>query len=183
MATQATAAKRYAKALWESLGGNSVAEKAEAVLTALSKNIQESKDLRLVLESPGYSFENKSAVLISILDGYQAAKEVKNFVKVVLEAGRILMLEDMVAAFRALRLKSENAADAKVETALALGQDEERALAAFLEKKFGLRPVFNVRVNPELVAGMKVSLAGKTLDSTFVNKVEKLKKELLRATN
>jgi F-type H+-transporting ATPase subunit delta len=178
-AVQTTAAKRYAKALWSPASSGPVAVKAEEILAAVSKNLAENKELKFLLESPGFSNEKKWSVLSSLLDNYQAPKELKSFFRVVLDAGRILILGEITEQYRMLRLSSEGSAEALVESAQALSGDEERGVAETIQKRFGLKALLKTRINPALVAGLRVHVGGKTLDNTFISKIEKLKKELL----
>lgn len=113
-----------------------------------------------------------------MLDADQPA-EVKNLLRVVVQNGRIDALPEIARQFRILKNRSEGVADAYIETAFPLTDDELKELLEALAKKFPgvkLHPV--VSVEKELIGGVRVHVGDKLLDASIRARLSQMKTAL-----
>ena len=173
-------AKRYSTALWAFAGGVARAETWLEVLSALSKALDESSDLRRVVSNPLFDSKKKMAVLNDILGKMGAPKEVLAFVDRVTSAGRMSAFQDIVEAFRVKVMSEKGIIELQVESALPLTAEQKSDLAARFEKMTSKKVVVISKVSPALLSGMKVSYGGKTLDGSLKTYLNNLEKHLLK---
>jgi len=177
----AAVAKRYSRALW--LLGRTV-EEAEAwvgSLESFAKALESSKDLQHLIQSPAFTLEQKTKVVDSILEAQKTPEALKNFLKTVLTAGRMPAINEIVEAYRQRTLESRHSLEAIVETAFPLAEPSLKKLTSHLEKICGKKLTVKVKIVPDLLAGLRVKVGGKTLDFTFTAQLNKLERWLHQA--
>jgi F-type H+-transporting ATPase subunit delta len=181
MAAKSTIAKRYARAFVDTFSNVADASRQVDGLSALVRLTLQDKNLAAFLESPSFDRDEKWGVLEEILTKTSASKELTQFLRVLLDGGRILLLEEVFTEFKKVLMAKTGQAEALVESAYALTDSELNLVQTNLEKTLGKKLQIKLEVKPELVAGLKIHVDGKTLDGTFASHIEKLKKQLLQA--
>lgn len=181
MAELSTIARPYAEGLMEALQERKAsAQEMTRVLDAVAQLAQVSRDPQVgqLAGDPGLTDEQ----LLGVLDGMLGAdqpEEVKNLLRVVIQNGRIDALPEIARQFRILKNKSEGVADAYIETAFPLTDDELKELLEALAKKFPgvkLHPV--VSVEKELIGGVRVHVGDKLLDASIRARLSQMKTAL-----
>jgi len=178
---KAAVAKRYSRALW--LLGRSVDEAEGWVksLETVTATFRASSDLRSLLFSPAFSAEQKAKAFASVLEAEGIPESLRNFLMTVLRANRIEAIEEISEAYRQKVLEARNSVEAIVETAFPLSAASEAKLVSHLEKIVGKKLIVKVKVLPDLLAGLRVHVGGKTLDFSFTAQLDKLERWLDRA--
>jgi len=173
-------AKRYAKAFRLMFTNTDEASKNEKAFEQLISVIESSKELKSLVASGGFAFAEKVKVLASICDKIETPKELKDFVSKVIELGRgeILHLIYNVYA-KQLRLE-QGLMELKVESALELSSEQEQKLKLDLENVTGKKFIMSSSVNPQLLAGVKIEMMGKTLDGSLRTLLNSMKEGILR---
>lgn len=90
----------------------------------------------------------------------------ENFLKLVVDNGRLAVLPEVARQFRALKNGTEGQADCLIESALPLSDEQVKDLLWSLSRKFGLKLIPEVRVDPDLIGGVRVSVGDHVLDTT-----------------
>ncbi len=181
MAELSTIARPYAEGLMESLQERKAsAEEMTRVLDAVAQLAQVARDPQVnqLAGDPGLTEDQLYGVLDGMLDADQPA-EVKNLLRVVIQNGRIDALPEIARQFRILKNRSEGVADAFIETAFPLTDDELKELLEALAKKFPgvkLHPV--VSVEKELIGGVRVHVGDKLLDASIRARLSQMKTAL-----
>ena len=181
MASVEVVAKRYSKALFELAGSTEVARSWIAPLDAVVDAVNTSPELANLLRSPAFSAENKWAVLSKLGEHVGAPKPFADYLRLLAEAQRTEALEAISADFKRSVLEAENSVEANVQTAIALSDAQTRQMQSLLEKAFGKKVTMIVISDSDLVAGLRVSIGGKTLDATLSSNLDLMNKELLGA--
>lgn len=177
MAELSTIARPYAEGLMEALQERKAsAEEMTRVLDAVAQLAQVARDPQVnqLAGDPGLTEDQ----LYGVLDADQPA-EVKNLLRVVVQNGRIDALPEIARQFRILKNRSEGVADAYIETAFPLTDDELKELLEALAKKFPgvkLHPV--VSVEKELIGGVRVHVGDKLLDASIRARLSQMKTAL-----
>jgi F-type H+-transporting ATPase subunit delta len=91
----------------------------------------------------------------------------ENFLKLAVDNGRLAALPEVARQFRAMKNAAEGQADCLIESALPLSDEQINELLWGLSRKFGLKLIPEVRVDPELIGGVRVSVGDHVLDDTI----------------
>ena len=171
MAELATIARPYAEALYKA----SVADLA-AVSTWLDElaSIAGNNQLLQFADSPKVAstqvFEVIAGVAKSTL-GVQA----KNFLRTVIENGRLHVLPEIAAQFRALKNAQSGSSDATVFSAFPIDAAALAEVATALEKRFARKLNVAVELQPELIGGIRVVVGDEVLDASVKARLEQMK--------
>ncbi len=168
-------ARRYARAVFE------LDEKDRTTewQADLEKIISISKDATIAayLENPNIHFEDKAGLLHERLSDVNPM--VLNLVYVLLTRSRLDMLPDIAAEYKRLADDYQGIERAEVTTALPLDDETRVKLSRDIGRLIGKKVVLETEyVNPDLIGGVVVKVAGKLLDGSTRGKLAALKKEI-----
>ncbi len=171
MAEIATIARPYAEALFQ-VAGPDVAGTA-AWLDELAA-VAADEQLRQVADNPKTSAEQVFALLTGIIKTSLPAKA-QNFLRTVIDNGRIAALPEIASQFRALKNAQLGASDAIVYSAFAVEGPALADLSGVLEKRFGRKLNLRVELQPELIGGIRVVVGDEVLDTSVKARLEQMK--------
>jgi F-type H+-transporting ATPase subunit delta len=164
MAEPSTVARPYAEAAFKLAdAANSLAGWSE-MLGALALVAQDPRVLRAVAD-PNLSDAQVAGLFIAILSG-RLDGEAENLVRVLAENKRIELLPEIRAQFEALKNEREGVVQAEVHSAFELTEAQVADLVQRLERKTGRKVRAQVRVDKELIGGVKVVLGDKVIDGS-----------------
>jgi len=137
MAELATVARPYAEALLRvaQAGKESSNLAAWSELVSELAQIGSHPEVQAYARNPKVSESDVAATILSLLKS-PLNEEVKNFVTMLIENGRISLLPEIGAQFHTLKNGLEGAADAEITSAFDLSEGQTAELVATLEKKF-----------------------------------------------
>ena len=104
-----------------------------------------------------------------------------NFLRLLLDRRRLEVLREFPAAFRARLLSERGVVEGVVESARPLGDAELESLAAAVGARIGKQVRLEARLEPELMAGVRVFVDNKLVDSSAAGRLEGLRGKLLAA--
>ena len=175
MAELATIARPYAEALYKAsspdLGGTAVWLDE---LAAIAGNAQ----LQQFAGNPGVT----SAQAFDVISGVARTKlpdAAKNFLRTVIDNGRLGALPEIAAQFRVLKNAQSGSSDATVYSAFALDGAALADLSATLEKRFGKKLNLQVELEPALIGGVRVVVGDEVLDTSVKARLEQMKVALI----
>ena len=175
MAELATIARPYAEALFKAsgneLGGTSVWLDE---LAAIASNVQ----LQQYAGNPGVT----SAQTFDVMTGVVKAalpEAAKNFLKAVIDNGRISAMSEIANQFRALKNAKSGSSDATVFSAFTLDAAVLTDLSETLEKRFGKKLNLTVELQSDLIGGIRVVVGDEVLDSSVKARLEQMKAALI----
>lgn len=172
MAELATIARPYAEALFEVARKGDLNQWAEQVDTLAQ--IASNEELRQFADNPKVSASEvfdviTGAARLPLLDG------VKNFLRALIENGRLDTLPTVVAQFHALKNAESGVADAKVYSAFPIESAQLGELVQVLEKRFGRKLQPTVEVEPDLIGGVRVVVGDEVLDTSVKARLDRMK--------
>lgn len=180
-ANTATAAGRYATALFELAKSEGAASAVEADLSAFRAALEESSELAEVLASPLHAAEDKAGVLAKLADKAGFNELTRNAFGVAARNGRAGELGAMAEAFAALAAADRGVVTAEVRSAAALTKKQTEALAASLKSAFGREIEVRTDVRPELMGGLIVKVGSRMFDSSLRTKLDGMKNAMKEA--
>jgi F-type H+-transporting ATPase subunit delta len=108
------------------------------------------------------------------LVGSQLDEAGKNMVKLLVEYGRLGLLPEVAAAFEELKAQDEGVLEAEITAAATPTDAEVKALVKRLESKFGKKIEANVKVDPEIIGGVKIIVGDTVIDASVRGQLQEL---------
>ena len=175
MAELATIARPYAEALFKTAG----ADLAGAAvwleeLAAIASNVQ----LRQFAGNPSVTAKQTFDVIAGVAKT-PLSDAAKNFLRAVIDNGRISVLPEIASQFRALKNARSGSSDAVVYSAFPLDAAALDDLAATLEKRFDRKLNVTVELEPALIGGVRVVVGDEVLDTSVKARLEQMKVALI----
>ncbi|MBK9341085.1 MAG: F0F1 ATP synthase subunit delta [Burkholderiaceae bacterium] len=171
MAELATIARPYAEALFKAtskdLNGAAVWVNA---LSAVAQNEQ----LQQFADSPKAS-TNQIFDLIAGVAKVDLPEAAKNFLRTVIENGRLNALPEMATQFRALKNAQSGSSDAIVHSAFPIDAAALADLGKTLEAQFKRKLNLSVVLQPELIGGIRVVVGDEVLDTSVKARLQQMK--------
>lgn len=181
MAELSTIARPYAHGLMQALkdrnaGAEDMAKALESldVLALISRDPQVAK----LVGDPRLTDDQLFALIAKSCE-VAFTDEVTKLLSVIIENGRLDALSEIARQFRELKNASAGVADAYVETAFELTQEQLDSLMVSLSQKFPglqLKPI--VSVNPALIGGLTVRVGDQLLDASIRSRLAQMKTTL-----
>lgn len=175
MAELATLARPYAEALFKTGGGATLAAEVNA-LGAVAAD----ETLRRFAESPKIGAEMLFNVVSDVLGrkGLVLSAAAQNFLRTVVDNGRLSVLPEIAAQFQALVNAASGVSDAVVHSAFPMDEAQLAEVMAALEKRFARRLEGTVQVDPTLIGGIRVVVGDEVLDTSVKARLEQMKAAL-----
>ena len=172
---------RYAQALFDLAKDENQVFNVEADLKSLKAAIADSRDLRILLESPAFKAEAKGKGLAAIADKAKFNSVTRKFLGLLAVNGRASALSAVIAGFERLAAESRGEVQAQVTTALPLTATQAKGVAQALRHALGKDPQIETRVDPSILGGVKVRVGSRLFDASLRSKLDSLKFALKRA--
>jgi F-type H+-transporting ATPase subunit delta len=171
MAELATIARPYAEALFRVAQSGNLS--AWSDLVSEMAQVASAPEVKALADNPKASNQKIADVFLSVLKSPLNA-EAKNFVGMLVENGRLTLLPEIGAQFQALKNAREGAADAEIHSAFELSAGQVNDLVASLEKKFGRKLNPSVKIDKDLIGGVRVVVGDQVLDSSVRAKLQQM---------
>lgn len=175
--SNAALAKRYAAALYESLGDVQAADPVRYVLGSLVEALGHD-DLRRLLENPRFSTAKKQDVLSALADKLEAPDKVKNLLRVLAANDRALLLADVAQAFSDMVDEAAGRVSVTVTAAIPLPKKTEQQVNARVTEILGQEAEIRHRVDKEILGGLVVQIGSRVFDNSIRNHLAQLRQSL-----
>ncbi|MDD2712239.1 MAG: F0F1 ATP synthase subunit delta [Simplicispira sp.] len=178
MAELATIARPYAEALFKACSASAGADLNSALvwadeLAVIAANPQ----LRQLADNPKVT----PSEVLDVITGVARAglpDIARNFLRTVIDNGRVEALPEMAAQFRALVNRKNGSSDAVVYSAFAMDSTALGELSTALEKRFGRKLNLTVQQDDALIGGIRVVVGDEVLDTSVKARLEQMKAAL-----
>jgi F-type H+-transporting ATPase subunit delta len=147
----------------------------EADLASLQTFLNDSEDLRRLVRSPVFGRADQTKAMTAIVEKAGFSAITRNFISLVAANGRLLALEDMLRAFRAMVANHRGEVSATVTSAVVLKDEHVEALKASLKETLGRDVTLDLKVDESLIAGLVVKVGSRMIDSSLKTKLTNLK--------
>lgn len=174
MAEIATIARPYAEALFKA----SVSDSSNVAvwldeLAAVAGNAQ----LLQFADSPKATVQQVFDVVSGVVKT-QLPEMGQNFLRTVIDNGRLSALPEIAGQFRALMNAQQGSFDAVVYSAFDIDEASLSSLSGVLEKRFGRKLNLKVELQPDLIGGIRVVVGDEVLDTSVKARLQQMKAAL-----
>ncbi len=170
-----TIAKRYARAFYEIAAEESQLEKYYKELNSFSAIINDNKDLKDFLANPVFDQNEKKSVVESILEKTDISRITANFLKLLTDKQRIVVLSDIVDCYRELMDEALKTVRASVKTAFPLSTELIQKLQQGLETQTQKKVEMTVIEEPSLLGGVVVRVGDTVYDNSIRTQLNNIK--------
>lgn len=176
MAELATIARPYAEAAF-GLARDEQALSQWSDMLRFAATVIDDPRVAQALDNPRLDAAAKESLLLSI-GGDRFNGAARNFIRVLVEGERVMLLPQIATMFETLKNDAEATAKATIETAFELTDAQVDELRRALEKRFGRKIEATVTVNPELIGGARVTVGDAVLDGSVQAKLAAMHAQL-----
>ena len=176
MAELATIARPYAEAAF-GLARDEQALSQWSDMLRFAATVIDDPRVAQALDNPRLDAAAKESLLLSI-GGDRFNGAARNFIRVLVEGERVMLLPQIATMFETLKNDAEATAKATIETAFELTDAQVDELRRALEKRFGRKIEATVSVNPELIGGARVTVGDAVLDGSVQAKLAAMHAQL-----
>jgi F-type H+-transporting ATPase subunit delta len=182
-----TVARPYAQAAFEvAQESNALAELSESF--AAAKALLEDGQVAAFLSRPKLTDEERLTFLQGLFaeavgDGSVFAggsQHGTNFLKLLLENGRVAVLPEIAEHFEALKAKVENSVDAVVTSAAPLSEARMREITASLKARLGREVKLTSEIDENLIGGAVIRAGDVVIDGSLRARLEGLAHALVK---
>ena len=164
MAEITTIARPYAEAVFKlALADGTLGPWSERLSEMAS--VAAHPDMQATIANPKIDGKALAELFISLIKS-PLDDAAKNFVQMLIDNGRLAVLPQIAAQFRQLKDDHEGVAEADVASAFPMSDAELNALLATLEKRFKRKIKPTVRIDKELIGGVRVAIGDEVLDAS-----------------
>ena len=135
-------------------------------------------DFHRVLVTPMVPVEKKSEILDSVLSALEIGQPCRRFLHVVQQHYRMVHMSDIAATYRELVDQKMGRTRARVETALALEEAEQRRLVDAISAVEGSSVVADFSANRDLLGGFRLQVGSRVFDGSLSGELNRLSKEI-----
>ena len=171
-------AERYASAIFDLATEQSAVQSVESDLRSLQAMIEESEDLRRLVESPVFSAEEQEAAIGAVADRAGIRGLTGNFLRLVARNRRLFALPGMIRAFREMAARQRGEVAADVTSAHPLSASQVEDLKAALRDKLGKIVSLQVAVDPSLLGGLVVKVGSRMIDTSLRTRLMTIRTQL-----
>lgn len=171
MAELATIARPYAEALFRVAKAGNLSAWSELVSEMAQAAAH--PDVKAFVQNPALSDEQIVTTFAAVLKTPLNA-EAQNFVRALVQNGRLALLPEIANQFHVLKNAQEGAADADITSAFDLTEAQLKEVVALLEKKFGRKLTPTVKVDNALIGGVRVVVGDEVFDTSVRAKLQQL---------
>ena len=187
MADNNTVARPYAEAVFEVARENDALDELSASLHAAGELLADGQ-VTSFLGQPSLNDDQRLEFLQGLFaeavgEGSVFAggsRHGTNFLKLLLENGRVVALPEISAQFEALKAKVENSIDAVITAAAPLSDAQEKAIASSLSEKLGREVRISTQIDENLIGGAVIRAGDVVIDGSLRARLEGLANALTK---
>jgi F-type H+-transporting ATPase subunit delta len=178
MAELSTVARPYAEALFAAACDDKAGLDVWAGWVNQMAQVAVNPDVHAAMSDPRLGEADRARVFASLLQG-EVSPFARNFINLLVQNDRLLLLPDIAEQFQALRNCHEGMAQVDIASAFALTPEQLKDLLSALELKFGLKLKPHVTVDSSLIGGVRVAVGDQVLDTSVQAQLARMRDTLV----
>ena len=171
---------RYAKALLNIASDNQQVERYAEELASVAKIMKREDLLRLLLDSPTFALEKKTAIMHDIVAQLGLDEGLGRFLDLLLKKDRISYLPQIEISFRKFADELSGVVRARIRAARELSEPRVNAIRQELEKQTGKQIVLSLQTDQSLIGGLQAEMEGKLFDGSVKTQLKRIEETLAK---
>jgi len=164
----------YAEALLDLAKSNDSLKETTNDMNIVYQFLANSSDLKKFLGNPLISKDAKKNVVKDIL-GEQIDGSTLKFLLLLVERGRIEILESIAQKFLELSFKQESIEIAKITSSIQLSAQQQKEIAEKLKVITGAKQIkLALKVDPALIGGFTIEIGSKMIDTSIRGQLKQI---------
>ncbi|OIQ90563.1 ATP synthase subunit delta [mine drainage metagenome] len=172
MAEAVTIARPYAVAVFRLAREKNALAKWSEMLGFASAVAADAQMLTLI-EDPKLASADIERMFLSVCDG-KLDETGQNLIKLLVEYGRLAMLPEIASTYEELKAQDEGTLDAEITSAVKLDDVQVKTLVGQLQIKFGKKVEASMKVDPEIIGGIKIVVGDTVIDASVRGRLQEL---------
>ena len=164
MSEAITTARPYAQAAFEESVKLSDLKGWAEMLFTLAEAVC-NPEVRAVVTNPRVAKTQVESLMEGLI-GTQAKVQQQNFVRILVDNQRLLLLPEILAIFEALRAEAEKTVNVVVDSAFELTSAQQQKIISSLKVRLGREIKLVCKVNKELLGGVVIRAGDKVIDGS-----------------
>ena len=160
-------AEPYAEALLDLAKSTDSLKETTNDMNIVSQFLANSSDLKKFLGNPIITRDAKKNVVKDIL-GEQISASTLKFLLLLVDRGRIEVLESIAQKFLELSYKQESIEIAKITSSIQLSAEQQKEIAEKLKLITGAKQIkLALKIDPQLIGGFTIEIGSKLIDTSI----------------
>ena len=177
--TNKTAATRYARALFDvAVKENADLEQIERELDSVVDLFKQYPALAHALLNPVVPVPRKRAATAELAILAKLTPMVTKLIGLLADRDRLVLVPDLLVAYRERLLDYRNVIRAEITTTVALPADRAKAIEASLARATGRTVTLATSVDPSLVGGVVTRIGSTVYDGSVARQLQKIRERL-----
>jgi len=172
MAEAVTIARPYAVAVFRlAKEKNALAKWSE--MLAMASAVVADPQMQAVIDDPKFIAADIERLLLAVC-GDKLDESGINLIKLLVEYDRVALLPEIASNYEELKAQDEGSLDAEITAATALTDAQVKTLIDHLQTKFGKKVEASVKVDPEIIGGIKIVVGDTVIDASVRGRLQEL---------
>ena len=173
---------RYARAFSQVVVADGMdSDAAQRQLGDFAATLAESRTLREVMGDPSIPSDSKLQVLDGLAAKLGLSRQVRNFVAVIIDHGRLAEFHDILTEYSTLADEQSGITEVEILSAHPLGEGERSELETQAAKLAGSRVRTTYAEDPALLGGAIVKIGSTVYDGSLRGQLDQMKQTLVSA--
>ena len=172
-------AQVYSRSLYEVASEHDVLDRVHDELGEFADALNDNRDLQVFLFSPYFSSQEKQEGLERLID--DAEENLLRFLGLLAERHRMPVLFRIRREFDALWAQENQLLSVSVTSAVQLDSDLLKGIGERVEAQTGQQVELSSTVDADVLGGLVLRVGNMVLDASIRNRLEQLKKQVVRA--
>lgn len=172
MSNAITIARPYAQAAFEEAQKQDALKAWSELLLGLTEIVQNA-EVQAVVSNPKVS-KTKVAGLMDAFVGANANAQQRNFVRVLADNQRLLVLPEIAGLFEVLKAEAEKTVNVVVDSAFELSAAQQEKIVSSLKKRMGREIKLACNVKKDLLGGVVIRAGDKVIDGSALTRLSEM---------
>lgn len=172
MAEAITIVRPYAVAAFRLAKQNNALTKWSEMLS-FAAAVAADEQMRAYIDNPKVTAAELEQMFLSICDK-RLDESGANLIKLLGEYGRLALLPEVAKAFEVLKAEDEGVLEAEITAAAKPADSAVKTLVKRLETRFGKKIEASVKVDPEIIGGIKIVIGDTVIDASVRGQLQEL---------
>ncbi len=172
MAENSTLARPYAQAAFELAAAQNNLAEWSTMLSAVAAVVAD-ENAKYAIGNPRLAKDQVISMVVDVC-GDALNEQGKNFVHLLVDNGRLLLMEEIASQYETYRADSEARLEAEVTSAFELNDQQKSDIATALKKRTGRDVTLTVKLDSSLIGGAIIKAGDLVIDGSVSSQLEKL---------